>query len=230
MRLGPSLIGAIVGAVVGVAAQIGLESTMDREATWFAVVIGLLTGLGARMMAGDGIRATSYVRAGLAAIIGLAAIVAGSYAASEVVRKKNVDAYESASRVMPSDAERASSEEQADAAPGDDEAAEGEDEVTDETESADEAAEDVDDSAEDATDEEGDATEDTADEGDDATETVAPGQPVDLAALEKARRGTPELPPPSPWQFAFFGIGTFLAYELARGGGKSEHAAASTEV
>ncbi len=220
MRLGPSLIGAIVGAVVGVAAQIGLESAMGKESTWFAIVIGLLTGLGARAMAGESIHLTSYVRAALAALIGLAAIVGGSYAASEVVRKKNVDAYESATNSsLPSTVSVADDDE------GDLGDADIEVDAIEEEGAGDEAVE-VDAVVEDAVDD--DAGDEAKVEAD-RDAIAARNARLDLAGIDEARRNKTELPPPSPWQFAFFGIGTFLAYELARGGSKKEHDAVSTE-
>lgn len=231
MRLGPSLIGAIVGAVVGVAAQIGLESSMGKEANWFALVVGLLTGLGARSMAGDGIRVVSYVRAGLTALVALAAIVGGSYAASEMVRKQNIDAYESAPKPATStpavderdDSEATEGETVSDEA-ADAEAAETEEAASDQESDADSAeteAAEADPTAaasEDAMDDAADTTE--VDDQNEAFADTGAEQRLDLSAINRVNRQPAQLPPPSPWQFAFFGIGTFLAYELARGGTK----------
>ena len=97
MKLGPSLIGAVVGAAVGVAAHLGVETVLNIEAGWFALVIGALTGFGARAMAGDAIKTANFLRAGLVAVIALAAIVGGTYAASTIVLNQNLAAYEEAS-------------------------------------------------------------------------------------------------------------------------------------
>ena len=93
MKLGPALIGALVGAAVGVAAQIFLESMMQKEAVWFALIIGVLTGLGARALTGDGLRKASYLRAAMVALIAFGAILGGSYAASENSRRKSLEEY-----------------------------------------------------------------------------------------------------------------------------------------
>jgi hypothetical protein len=247
MRIGPSFIGAIVGGVVGVAAQIGLESFVDREATWFAVVIGVLTGLGARAMAGDGIRTASYFRAGLAALVGLAAIVGGSYAASEVVRKKNMDAYESApkapTRSVDAEPDGASAESDLETPAanerktGGDEAEEAASAETGEADATDDTADNgpaVDDTAEDSA-PDTDSADATADQSsdqpaDEEQDAARPAPTIDMTALEQAKRMPAERPAISPWQFAFFAIGTFLAYELARGGGKTAHSPAQGEV
>lgn len=238
MRLGPSLIGAVVGGVIGVAAQIGFESSIGPEASWFAIIIGLLTGLGARAMAGEGIRKASIARAALAGIIGLAAIVGGSYAASEVVRKKNSDAYDSAdSEPIKSDAnadkgkdESTDDAKDADAASADDSnaddtAADEADKTDDSSAASDADAEDTGNAADDA--ESADAT-DKADDATDEDKADEPTEPAEKKAppvvdLSKLNDGTPvntELPPPSPLQYVFFGVGTLLAYELARGSDK----------
>lgn len=72
-----TLIGGIVGAVVGVAIHVALATGMfgePIEASWFAIITGLLTGLGVRQAtkAGAGV---SYARGAVAALIALAAIV-----------------------------------------------------------------------------------------------------------------------------------------------------------
>jgi hypothetical protein len=75
MGLGPTLVGGIIGAVVGVALHLVVETSTDYEAPWFAIIIGALTGLGVsqanRSLAGR----VSYARGAVAAGIALAAIV-----------------------------------------------------------------------------------------------------------------------------------------------------------
>lgn len=239
MRLGPSLIGAVVGAAVGVAAHLGLESTMGAEVGWFALVIGVLTGFGARAMAGEAIRRTNFVRAGMSALIALGAIVGGSYAASEMTRKKNVEAYESApappATVLDSegddedegDENDASSEEEQSASEEEDSAADegDESEPTDEKEEEGDGEGEGEENATDTADEEADSedsdtaqeTVDTDNEEDTGEDKPAP-MPLDLSSYENAEE--PAELPMSPWQFAFIAIGTLLAYEIARGGGK----------
>jgi hypothetical protein len=214
MKLGPSLIGAIVGALVGVAAQIGLESSLGREATWFALVVGLLTGLGARLMAGGAIARASFIRAGLAALVALAGIFGASYASSELTRKKSVEAYKSSappaatSRVPadPVDEEGESSE--APAAPADD-ATEPESE-TDTPADGEEAATP------------------TSEDAPIATEIAEEPAPTVRSApeLDPARRALgaePQNLPRQPlnlWQVIFVTVGVLAAYELSRGGSR----------
>ncbi|WP_442484855.1 hypothetical protein [Aeoliella sp. SH292] len=214
MKLGPSLIGAVVGALVGVAAQIGLESSLGRETVWFALVVGLLTGLGARLMAGGAIARASFLRAGLAALVALAAIFGASYASSELTRKKSVEAYETAP-LPPARTEVA-------AAPVVDE---GEDsETTDPpadddtgTEPAAETSAEGEEPAASATEETVDSTE-TADE---PTPTVNTAPQLDPA--RRALSGEPQNLPRQPlnvWQLLCVTVGVLTAYELSRGGSR----------
>lgn len=237
MKLGPSLIGAVVGGLVGVATQIALESSLGKEAVWFALVTGLLTGFGARVMAGEGMRRGSFVRASLVAFVALAAIFGGSYTSSEMIRKKNLAEYESAPTPPPMDqvaeddttdtpaADGAAASDDATASdeagdseadqPADDEAAP----TTENEATEDEAAE------EDATEEPDDqsATEDeTSADQDEPAEPVRAPTPVDLSKYDSREAPRQKL---NMFQLVFFVLGTLLAYELARGGGKPDHTA-----
>lgn len=255
MKLGPSLIGAIVGAAIGVGAQVAFESWLGREAIWFAIVIGVLTGFGARTLAGAAIQRANYLRAGLSALVALGAIVGGSYAASEYTRQRSVAAYESAPKYEPRPAQPADDEGADDE--GDDQADEG-DEPADGGDAADgdaesEGDEDTTTDAENGAAEGSDAEDDAADSGDDAdapadtddSATVDEDEPADAdepadpvavapAGSDPLRVEVPEAVageiPLSPWQFAFFGLGAFLAYELARGGGQENQPATTDET
>lgn len=238
MKLGPSLIGAVVGAVVGVAAQLGLESTIGTEVSWFALVIGVLTGFGARAMAGEAIRRTNLIRAGMTALIALGAIAGGSYAASEMARKKSMQAIESApvppavvlnSRTNEEETDN-KAEADAGADPVDEEAASAAEESATEdntTADDDDAESESDAGTEDATDESDEADDDTDESSNDAggdepgveNEKPTP-KPLDFSSYENIDQR--EELPMSPWQFGVIAIGTLLAYEIARGGGK-EH-------
>lgn len=263
MNLGPSILGALIGAAVGVAAQVGLESWLGREAIWFALVIGVLTGFGARAMAGAAMARANYLRAGLTALVALGAIVGGGYASSEFTRQRSVAEYESAPKfdtkreAAPPTEDDAGAEDDADdadqpepadgsqdAADSSQDAADGEQDPADadNSDQGDTPAADNADSGE-GDDADGDdpADADGASAGDDAQIDAADEtdfQPADPPAVQTLdiRSMDVELPegqqgdlPMSPWQFAFFGLGTFLAYELARGGGH-EHPPAETEA
>lgn len=242
MKIGPSLVGAAVGGVVGATAQIILENSMGMEATWFALVTGVLTGLGARSMAGESIGTTSYLRAGLAGVIGLAAIVGGSYASSELVRNRNVSAYEA--QPMPpaigieiattaegqgeSTTEESTGEDESTAV-STEETGEGDAKVNLDSENGDSQAESTQESADAARSDEEDTASEEGEEID-GTANTQPPQQLTLTTADNVGQLRSELPPPSPWQFAFAAIGTFLAYELARGGGKGKAPIASTDA
>lgn len=92
--LAPALLGAVIGAAVGVGLHVALATGMfgyQNEATWFAIVIGILTGLGVRQACRHHME-RSYVRGALAGLIALAAIVASSFAIREVMKGKEVAA------------------------------------------------------------------------------------------------------------------------------------------
>jgi hypothetical protein len=89
---GPTLIGGLVGAAVGVGAHVVLETgllgTRPYEAAWFAIVIGLLTGLGVRW-ANKHHMERSYARGAISAFIALAAIVLSTFLISKVMSQRD---------------------------------------------------------------------------------------------------------------------------------------------
>jgi hypothetical protein len=88
----PTLIGGVVGAAVGVALQVVLETGLlgqRLEASWCAVVIGVLVGLGVRQANRHHMN-RSYVRGAVSGLIALAAIVASSFAIQEVMSRREV--------------------------------------------------------------------------------------------------------------------------------------------
>lgn len=91
MGVGPTLLGGIVGAAVGVALHTVLETGMlgkPVEASWFAIVIGLLTGLGVRQ-ANRTHMERSYLRGALAGLIALAAIYGSAEVIANVMKKRD---------------------------------------------------------------------------------------------------------------------------------------------
>lgn len=91
MGVGPTLLGGVVGAAVGVALHTVLETGMlgkPVEASWFAIVIGLLTGLGVRQ-ANRTHMERSYLRGALSGLIALAAIYGSTVVIAEVMKKRD---------------------------------------------------------------------------------------------------------------------------------------------
>jgi hypothetical protein len=91
MGVGPTLLGGIVGAAVGVGLHTLLETGMlgkPIEASWFAIVIGLLTGLGVRQ-ANRTHMERSYLRGAISGLIALAAIYGSTVVIAEVMKKRD---------------------------------------------------------------------------------------------------------------------------------------------
>jgi hypothetical protein len=91
MGVGPTLLGGIVGAAVGVGLHTLLETGMlgkPIEASWFAIVIGLLTGLGVRQ-ANRTHMERSYLRGALSGLIALAAIYGSTVVIAEVAKRRD---------------------------------------------------------------------------------------------------------------------------------------------
>jgi len=89
---GPTVIGGIVGAAVGVGLHVLLETgilgTPAYEAPWFAVIIGLLTGVGVRW-ANKHHMERSYARGAVSAIIALGAIVLSTFLVAKVMANRD---------------------------------------------------------------------------------------------------------------------------------------------
>jgi len=89
---GPTVIGGIVGAAVGVGLHLLLETgilgTPRVEAAWFAIVIGLLTGLGVRW-ANKHHMERSYLRGAISAAIGLVAIYLSTVLIANVMANRD---------------------------------------------------------------------------------------------------------------------------------------------
>ena len=98
MSASKTVIGAVVGAAVGVLAHVVLEGYLMKsgEAPWMAVVIGLLTGLGVRKFDPTVIGSVSYLRGALSALIALAGIVGGMQVVAKAVQARNSSAVVSA--------------------------------------------------------------------------------------------------------------------------------------
>jgi hypothetical protein len=88
MSLGPTLVGGAIGAAVGMALHLIVEMATGFEAPWFAVVIGLLTGLGVHQANKSLAGRVSYLRGAVAAAIALLAIVGSTPLISLVASNK----------------------------------------------------------------------------------------------------------------------------------------------
>ena len=106
--MGAALIGAIVGAAVGVGLHQFLEVGMGMEASWFFIIIGLLTGLGVRQ-ASKSHPGVSYLRGAIAGLVALGAIVGSIYLVSVLMAKR--DTAKASKPVAAASAEDAAEEE-----------------------------------------------------------------------------------------------------------------------
>jgi hypothetical protein len=116
MGVGPTLLGGIVGAAVGVALHTVLETGMlgrPVEASWFAIIIGLLTGLGVRQ-ANRTHMERSYLRGAISGVIALAAIY-GSTAVIALVMKNRDQAIVSKPTASADGAEESADDAESDA-------------------------------------------------------------------------------------------------------------------
>jgi hypothetical protein len=102
MSASKTVIGAVVGAAVGVIAHVVLEAYLMKsgEAPWMAVVIGLLTGLGVRKFDPTVVSSVSYLRGALSALIALAGIVGGMQVVAKAVQARNASALTSAPKAL----------------------------------------------------------------------------------------------------------------------------------
>lgn len=92
MGVGPTLLGGVVGAAVGVGLHTLLETGLlgkPVEASWFAVIIGLLTGVGVRQ-ANRLHMERSYLRGAISGIVALAAIYGSTVIIAEIMKKRDV--------------------------------------------------------------------------------------------------------------------------------------------
>jgi hypothetical protein len=90
--LASAIVGGVIGAAVGVGLHAVLETSVLKSpggAAWFAIAIGLLTGIGVRMATGPH-PDRSYSRGAVSGLIALAAIVASSFVVREVMKRREV--------------------------------------------------------------------------------------------------------------------------------------------
>lgn len=95
MNFGSTLVGAVLGTVVGVAVHLGLQNFAGMEGAWvpwLSILTGILAGVGVRKMDANVANRASYLRGGLTALIALAGIVGGSMAGSKLKQEQLKDA------------------------------------------------------------------------------------------------------------------------------------------
>jgi hypothetical protein len=83
MQLGKTLIGAIIGAVLGVGLLIAAFLLLHLDAVWLSIPVAIITGLAVRIMVATKGHA-SYARGAITAIIALAAFIGGWPLAAKV--------------------------------------------------------------------------------------------------------------------------------------------------
>jgi len=204
-----SIIGGLIGAAIAVAISIFLNVEASTGFSWFPIIIGLLTGLGAMLMGGRNFGIASVISGAAAAAIALVAILTGADAAllitqsttnfgptlsKEQIEKSSVAAEESNATES-----KASPSEQEDTEIGDD----GEEVAGDKGESQSQETEGTD--AEVASDSE-------SDNG--RTSTTAFQSPDHVAATQSPFNVT---------KFLYSVLGVLVAYQMGRGFGSKKN-------
>jgi hypothetical protein len=75
MQFGKSLVGALVGGAVGIAALIGIHMLTGWDKAWLAILVAIITGVGVRWAANTSGHA-SYARGALTALVAILAFLA----------------------------------------------------------------------------------------------------------------------------------------------------------
>src|SRR5215216_3841827 len=76
MQLGKTLVGAIIGAALGIGLLIAVYLAFGIDKMWMAIPVALLTGLGVRMVAATSGHA-SYLRGAITVLLALGAYLGG---------------------------------------------------------------------------------------------------------------------------------------------------------
>jgi hypothetical protein len=86
MQLGKALLGAIIGAAIGIGLLLAAYLLFQKDNVWLAIPFALITGLGARFLSSTG--RASYARGALTMVIALAAYIGGWVIVSKVATAK----------------------------------------------------------------------------------------------------------------------------------------------
>jgi hypothetical protein len=76
MQLGKTLVGAIIGAALGIGLMVAANRLFQLDDVWLAIPVAILTGLGVRLMVATSGHA-SYLRGAITGILALAAYLGG---------------------------------------------------------------------------------------------------------------------------------------------------------
>jgi hypothetical protein len=85
MQLGKALVGAIIGAALGIGLLVAVFLLFQLDAVWLSIPVALLTGLGVRMLVSTSGHA-SYARGALTGLLALAAYLGGWFVVKEVAQ------------------------------------------------------------------------------------------------------------------------------------------------
>jgi hypothetical protein len=209
MQLGKSLVGAVIGGLVGAAVCVAITKFTGWDKMWLAILVALLTGIGVRMLV-DTRGHASYARGALTAILAIAAYFL-SFWASTLITTKGAAAREinAQAGVRQAAADDAADDNAADDA-ADNDAADGEAADTDDAADTD-AADGI---AADAADDEAENADDRAANDNAAVAQAATQQRTDRAAgLARNQRQQAW----SPWDIAALILAALVAYQLGRG-------------
>jgi hypothetical protein len=92
MQLGKSLLGAILGAAVGIGLLLIVYVTLGHDRIWLSIPFAIVTGLGVRMLVSTTGHA-SYLRGAVTMLIALAAYILGWWVVAQVaVARANTNA------------------------------------------------------------------------------------------------------------------------------------------
>jgi hypothetical protein len=104
MQLGKTLIGAIVGAALGIGVWIAIYLLFGMDHVALAILVALLTGLGVRTLVSTSGHA-SYARGALTGLLALAAYVGGWFLVAEVAKARAATAPKRPAAAAPKAAE-----------------------------------------------------------------------------------------------------------------------------
>jgi hypothetical protein len=191
MQLGKSLVGALVGGAVGIAALIGIHMLTGWDKAWLAILVALITGVGVRWAVNTSGHA-SYARGALTALVAILAFLAWYPIQAQLTVRGALAKPILPNRAAATDAEPANTVEADETAESAD--ADGNDDAADSTETAAADTEAADPAA--------DAAVQPADEA----PNVVPGG----LARPRAQQF-------STWDFVWLCVAGLIAYELGRG-------------
>lgn len=210
MQLGKTLVGGIIGAVVGIAVLIAVQHYRGLDQTWLSIVVAGFVGIGVRMMVSTSGH-PSYTRGAITLLLALAAYFGGTKIYSElttrgILAKKLPDRPVAQAPAAGEDA----ADEEGDAAAADP-AADG---AT--TAEADGVAVPVDPTGAETAPAAGEPAAGGPPAGEPAAAQPPPAEPVAGVLPRDAPKQAP-MQPASPWEYVWLAIAALVAYELGRG-------------